>query len=74
MEDWQRRLTVEHSELSGRVHRLESFIRKPEFGDIEPVSRALLLEQLEHMQRYLAVLTRRVNRFEELAQRVRIET
>lgn len=62
MRDFKTRLVNEVKELTERVEKLSVFIDSPKFEELESVDREDLIEQLKHMQSYLNVLKRRVNR------------
>lgn len=53
---------TEYSELQRRVEKLKSFIGTQGFRDLPEIDRLDLSEQLQHMNGYLEVLSRRVSR------------
>ena len=61
-ETWVDRLMAEFRELHERVLKLELFISKPEFNDLDVEDRTLLVDQYRHMIGYHGVLSARVTR------------
>lgn len=59
---YKSRLREEQSQLQERVTKLEGFIQTAEFRALSRVDRGDLKAQLKHMNRYLLVVNRRVER------------
>ncbi len=55
-------LLEEHVELARKVDKLTKFLESPEFHELGGYDRMLLEFQIGHMERYLNVLDRRVER------------
>jgi hypothetical protein len=53
---------LEFSELQRRVEKLKSFIGTEDFRNLPEIDRLDLSEQLQYMNSYLEVLSRRVSR------------
>lgn len=60
--DFRTRLLDEYSQLHDRTVKLRAFIDTAPFMELLPQDRHDLVDQFMHMQSYLLVLTRRVNR------------
>ena len=52
----------EHNQLCDRIKKLQTFICSPRYDDIQEIDKADLKEQLQCMQGYFEVLSRRVSR------------
>lgn len=62
MEGYQARLITEYDDLKGKIERLETFLQSDTFKSL-PVDECIdLQEQLMHMQNYLRILWKRLNR------------
>lgn len=69
---WQDRMIEEHEQLTERLDRLRAFIEEEgtnhaltdEFRALPEDDQDDLLEQLQHMEAYEAVLARRIGRLE----------
>lgn len=62
MSDFVGRLFEEHSQLSIKIEKLESFILSDKYDQLPEIDRTDLKEQLKHMKGYFSVLYRRVSR------------
>lgn len=62
MSDFRARLSMEFSELTIKVEKLEAFIVSDKYDSLPEVDRKDLKEQLRYMKGYLSVLNRRVSR------------
>lgn len=58
--DWRERVDTEHTELKGRVQRLESFMQSTEFYKVHDNEKGLLDSQLGAIKNYLKVLGQRM--------------
>ena len=57
MEDWQNRVNVEKLDLKEKIFKLQNFLSLPSNED------PLLIEQLQIMKKYEAVLIQRIKLF-----------
>ncbi len=62
MNDFRARLFEEFDQLSNRITRLKEFIVSDKYDSLPEIERKDLKEQLQHMQAYWKVLSRRVSR------------
>ncbi len=61
--DWQIRVLQEKSDLDERIDRLSSYIKDPEFRELDLLKRDLMLRQLGYMQAYSLTLGQRIDDF-----------
>lgn len=62
MEGYQARLITEYDDLKGKIERLETFLQSDTFKSLPVYECIDLQEQLMHMQNYLRILWKRLNR------------
>ena len=62
MSNFVSRLFVEKSKLGSNIEKLKAFIISDKFDGLPDIDRSDLKEQLEHMEKYHSVLSRRVSR------------
>lgn len=62
MSDFRKRLFEERIELHQRIEKLKAFVATREFNSLPDVDRTDLIEQLELMEGYFAVIDRRASR------------
>ena len=62
MEGYQARLITEYDDLKGKIERLEIFLQSDTFKSLPVDECTDLQEQLMHMQNYLRILWKRLNR------------
>lgn len=62
MSDFRGLLFEEYSQLSQRIEKLKELIISDKYDALLEIDRADLKVQLEHMERYFSVLSRRVSR------------
>lgn len=62
MNDFSARIFEEYSQLSQRIDKLKAFIISDRYDALPEIDRSDLKEQLGHMERYFAVLSRRASR------------
>ena len=60
MEEFEKRLIREYTDLKGKFERLQKFIRKDEYRNLYPLEQQLLTKQLAYMQGYLIALEDRI--------------
>lgn len=65
MSDFLSRLKTEASELAEKTEKLSTFLNGDAFTKLSKGNRILLYEQVEIMQRYLNVLTIRIELIEK---------
>lgn len=63
MEPYQDRMIAERNELKTRLDRLYRFQATPEYLQLEPEDRDLLVNQSVAMNHYLIILDKRIARF-----------
>lgn len=63
----QQRVVAEHDELRTRLDKLQAFIGGPRLAEVSLDEWGDLLEQAEAMGHYLAVLARRIARWDTAA-------
>jgi hypothetical protein len=63
LEDWQKRILVEKTELDAKRLRLDDFIRGPTFQQLTNLERALQLDQAQAMSSYSHILAERIKLF-----------
>ncbi len=64
MEEYQKRVMVEYTELNMKLDSLTNFIRGSKFRDVSETDRHLLTEQQYSMTLYSNVLAKRIANFE----------
>lgn len=64
--DWQTRLITEANELKDRIYSLSGFIGHSRVFQYElsDDDRSVLLDQIDHMEQYLACLKKRIASFD----------
>lgn len=63
MQDWQKRVIEERSDLSDRLDRLGNYIDSDKFKSIDAHNRHLLEAQWKSMSDYLVILDKRIGLF-----------
>ncbi|MGL5280360.1 MAG: crAss001_48 related protein [Plesiomonas shigelloides] len=63
MQDWQKRVVEERSDLSDKLDKLGNYIDSDKFKDIDARNRHLLEAQWKAMSEYLVILDKRINLF-----------
>lgn len=63
MQDWQKRVIEERSELSDKLDRLGNYIDSDSFNSVDARNRHLLEAQWEAMSNYLVILDKRIGLF-----------
>ena len=61
MSTWKERVAEEKNELDGKLAALGVFMGKPEYRELNPMQRNLLVVQRETMCRYSNVLAERLS-------------
>lgn len=59
---WKERLEVETIELAVKLNKLNRFLEKKEFYEMDPEDKALLYDQVIFMNRYIQVLEKRCSK------------
>lgn len=59
---YQARLIGEYDDLKGKIEKLVLFLQSETFQTLDKYEQTDLKEQLTHMQNYLQILYRRLNR------------
>lgn len=59
---YQARLIGEYDDLKGKIEKLVLFLQSETFQTLDKYEQTDLKEQLMHMQNYLQILYRRLNR------------
>lgn len=59
---YQARLIGEYDDLKGKIEKLVPFLQSETFQTLDKDEQTDLKEQLTHMQNYLQILYRRLNR------------
>lgn len=63
LESWQTRVLEEKDDLDERVEKLGAFTNQPQYFQLPPEQRALLLAQLDAMRHYSNLLAQRIRLF-----------
>jgi hypothetical protein len=63
MKAFQKRVVDEHSELSGKLEKLDAFALTDTFKTLPVDDRCLLTKQSTAMREYAAILSQRIKRF-----------
>lgn len=61
-EGYQARLIGEYNDLKGKIEKLVPFLQSETFQTLDKDEQTDLKEQLTHMQNYIQILYRRLNR------------
>jgi len=65
MQEYQKRVVDEKTELDGRINRLESFIQSKNFNTVDANEQERLHFQIPIMRRYSAILDERIAAFKD---------
>lgn len=63
MEDYQKRVIEEKSDLDEKIKRLEEFVNADSFSELSSSEQGLIMVQHEAMHHYSGVLERRIELF-----------
>lgn len=61
MQDYQKRMVQEAEELTGKIERLDAFVKSKLFESLSLIKCQLLTKQLVAMEEYLYYLQKRIN-------------